>query len=317
MGFFTTFLIFMIILFLYIHINDQYKKSEDLEIYEMDYVSNAGLQNICNVKQPTIFELQSIVPDIFSVINSEKREHFEKNENVDIKVKDVLDYWNPETTSTSTSIYPSVDPIILPVRSFQTLIKSDPKSHFFMEDNQDFLEESGLLSDIQELDVFLKPSFSINSKYDLITGSANCITPLRYHTDYRRFLIVASGKMSVKMTPWRSRKHLNPVVDYSNYEFFSKMNPWVPQDNDKIKYLDFEVVAGHVLYIPPFWWYSIKMTTYDTQIVSVSYQTVMNMCSNIPDICRYYLQFHNTKVKISRTLDIPSEIKSIEETIDE
>jgi hypothetical protein len=186
-----------------------------------------------------------------------------------------------------------------------------------MEDNQDFLEESGLLSDIQELDVFLKPSFSINSKYDLITGSANCITPLRYHTDYRRFLIVASGKMSVKMTPWRSRKHLNPVVDYSNYEFFSKMNPWVPQDNDKIKYLDFEVVAGHVLYIPPFWWYSIKMTTYDTQIVSVSYQTVMNMCSNIPDICRYYLQFHNTKVKISRTLDIPSEIKSIEETIDE
>lgn len=312
MSFLTTFLIFMIILFLYIHINDQYKKSEDLEIYEMDYVSNAGLQNICNVKQPTIFELQSIFPDVFLCLNSEKREHFEKNENIDVKVKDVLDYWNPETTS--------VDPIILPVRSFQSLIKSDPKSHFFMEDNQEFLEETGLLSDIQELDAFLKPSFSINSKYDLIMGSENCITPLRYHTNYRRFLIVASGKISVKMTPWRSRKYLHPVNDYSNYEFFSKMNPWVPQkeflnDNDKIKYLDFEVVAGHVLYIPPFWWYSIKITTCDTQIVSVSYQTIMNISSNIPDICRYYLQFHNTKVKISRTLDIPSEIKSTEQPI--
>ena len=44
MNFFITFLIFMIILFLYVHINDQYKKSEDLEIYEMDYISNSELQ---------------------------------------------------------------------------------------------------------------------------------------------------------------------------------------------------------------------------------------------------------------------------------
>jgi len=305
MGFFTTFLIFMIMLFMYIHINDQYKKSEDLEIYEMDYLSNPGLQNICNVKQPIIFELYPVYPDIFSLFDSEKREHFEKNENVDIKVKDVLDYWNPELKS--------VDPVILPVRSFQTLIKSDPKSHFYMEDNQDFLEESGLLPDIRELDTFLKPPLCITSKYDLINGSSNCVTPLRYHTDFRRFLVVASGKISVKMTPWRSRKYLHPIIDYTNYEFFSKMNPWAPQkeyinDNDKIKYLDFEVVAGHVLYIPPFWWYSIKMTTCDTQIVSIGYQTIMNMCSNIPDICRYYLQFHNTKIKISRTLDIPVEI---------
>jgi hypothetical protein len=297
----------MIILFVYIHINDQYKKSEDLEIYEMDYVSNAGLQNICNVKQPTIFDFRQIYPDIFSKL--EKREHFEKFENIDVKVKDVLDYWNPTATS--------IDPIILPIQSFQTLMKSDPKSHFFMEDNQDFLEETELLPEIRELDAYLKPSFSIRSKYDLITGSNSCITPLRYHTDYRRYMIVASGKISVKMTPWRSRKHLHPVIDYDNYEFFSKLNPWMPQkeylnDMDKLKFLDFEVAAGNVLYIPPFWWYSIKFTTNDTQVVSISYQTVMNIFSNIPDICRYYLQFHNTKVKISRTLDIPSEIAVVD-----
>lgn len=44
MNFLITFLIFILILFLYIHINDQYKKSEDLEIYEMDYTSNMELQ---------------------------------------------------------------------------------------------------------------------------------------------------------------------------------------------------------------------------------------------------------------------------------
>ena len=180
-----------------------------------------------------------------------------------------------------------------------------------MEDNQDFLEESGLLSEIRELDDFFKPSFNVHSKYDLLTGSANCVTPLKYHTDYRRFLVVSSGKITVKITPWRSRKYLHPIIDYDNYEFFSKLNPWSPQkeflnDADKIKFLEFEIVAGHVLYVPPFWWYSIKFYP-DSQIVVTNYQTFMNICSNTPDILRYYLQFHNTKVKISRTLELPTE----------
>ena len=300
MNFFITFLIFMIILFLYIHVNDQYKKSEDLEIYEIDYISNPELQIICNVKQPIIFEFQKIVTDFFSKMES--RELFAKSENIDIKVKDVLDYSNKNLIS--------IDPIILTSNSFQTLMKSDPKGHYFMEDNQDFLEEMDLLSEIRELDDYFKPSFNFQSKYDILVGSTNCVTPLRYHTDYRRFLIVTAGKISVKMTPWRSRKHLHPVIDYENYEFFSRLNPWSPQkeymnDMDKLKFLDFEVVSSYVLYIPPYWWYSIKFYP-DTQVVSTSYQTTMNVLSNIPDIIRYYLQFHNTKVKISRTLDIPT-----------
>ena len=300
MNFFITFLIFMIILFLYVHINDQYKKSEDLEIYEMDYISNSELQIICNVKQPTIFEFKKVLPDFFSKI--ENGEPFKKCENIDIKVKDVLDYWNPNLKS--------VDPIILPNGSFQTLMKSDPKGHYYMEDNQDFLEETELLSEIRELDDYFKPPFNFQSKYDLLMGSSDCVTPLRYHTDYRRFLVVSTGKISVKMTPWKSRKHLHPIIDYDNYEFFSKLNPWSTQkefmnDMDKLKFLEFEVVAGYVLYIPPFWWYSVKFYP-DTQVASASYQTVMNVLSNAPDLFRYYLQFHNTKVKMSRTLDIPN-----------
>lgn len=300
MNFFITFLIFMMILFLYVHINDQYKKSEDLEIYEMDYISNSDLQTICNVKQPTIFEFKKVLPDFFSKM--ENGEPFKKYENIDIKVKDVLDYWNPNLKS--------IDPIILPNSSFNTLMKSDPKGHYYMEDNQDFLEETELLSEIRELDEYLKPSFNFQSKYDLLMGSSDCVTPLRYHTDYRRFLVVCTGKISVKMTPWKSRKHLHPIIDYDNYEFFSKLNPWSKQkefsnDMDKLKFLEFEIVAGYVLYIPPFWWYSIKFHP-DTQVVSASYQTVMNVISNVPDITRYYLQFHNTKMKMSRTLDIPN-----------
>jgi hypothetical protein len=218
MGTLTHILVFLIILFLYIHITNQYKKSEDLEIYEMDYISNSDLQTICNVKQPTIFEFQKVFPDFFSKM--ENGEPLKKYENIDIKVKDVLDYWDPNMKS--------IDPIILPSSSFQTLMKSDPKGHYFMEDNQDFLEETELLSEIRELDDYFKPSFNFQSKYDLLIGSSDCVTPLRYHTDYRRFLVVCTGKISIKMTPWKSRKNLHPIIDYENYEFFSKLNPWSP-----------------------------------------------------------------------------------------
>jgi hypothetical protein len=320
MNFLITFLIFILILFLYIHINDQYKKSEDLEIYEMDYTSNVELQKICNIKQPVIFEFEKIYPNFFSEIIQ-----FKKYENNDIQVKDVLDYWNPNVLS--------VDPIILSTSSFRTLVKSDPKSHFFMENNQPFLEESGIASQIGELDEYLKPSFNIHSKYDLIIGSANCVTPMRFHTDYRRFYVVTSGKISVKMASWRSRKYLHPIIDYDNYEFFSKMNVWISEttisetktkstsettisettisetttsetttktgetttktnernDLNKIKFVEFDVHTGYVLYIPPYWWYSIKLHQ-DAEVVSVSYQTLVNVMSNISDISQYYLR---------------------------
>jgi hypothetical protein len=301
MNFLITFLIFILILFLYIHINDQYKKSEDLEIYEMDYTSNVELQKICNIKQPVIFEFEKIHPKIFS-----DTIQFKKHENNDIQLKDVLDYWNPNVLS--------VDPIILSTSSFRTLIQSDPKSHFFMENNQAFLEESGIACQIGELDEYLKPSFNIHSKYDLLIGSANCVTPIRFHTDYRRFYIVTSGKISVKMASWRSRKYLHPIIDYDNYEFFSKMNVWISEtrtsetttktsettgtnetaenqtnDLNKIKFLEFDVHTGYVLYIPPYWWYSIKLHQ-DAEVVSVSYQTLVNVMSNISDISQYYLR---------------------------
>ena len=44
---------------MYIHIIHQYKTGEDMEIYEMDYVSNTHLQEVCNIKQPVLFYYKS------------------------------------------------------------------------------------------------------------------------------------------------------------------------------------------------------------------------------------------------------------------
>jgi len=293
MHFFVSFLVFLIILFLYIHIINQLKTSEDLEIYEMDYSTNSQLQEVCEVKQPVLFEFQSIYPDIYE--NLTKEEIFSKYGSYDVKIKDTRDY-NQSTES--------IEYVVLSLQSSQSLVESDSGSHYFSENNEELVHESGLSSEYKELDTYLKPSFTLQTKYDIMFGSQNTATPLRYHLNYRQFFIVKSGKIHVKMTPMKSKKYLKPIKDYDNYEFRSPINVWNPQpeylhEMDKLKFLEFDVSAGHVLYIPSYWWYSIKYEK-DAIIYSATYNSVMNCLAHTPQWVLYFLQQHNIYKKIAK-----------------
>jgi hypothetical protein len=270
-------LIFIIILFLYMHIIDQYKKSEDLEIYEMDYVSNNDLQTICNIKQPVLFELNSEIT----------LETIEEKSQYDVKVRDTND---------------NSDYILLKFDSFKTLIDTDSESHFITENNHEFVEESGLYNSFSILNDSLKPVFSVNTQYDILMGSKNAHTPLRYHTNDRLFYLVVSGKIRVKMTPWKSAKYLNPMMDYDNYEFRSDLDPFDSDETGKIKFLEFDVLANYVLYIPPYWWYSIQYDESDTLVLGAKYISMMNLIANSHHLFKYYIQQYSTKTKVVRTL---------------
>ena len=290
MNILVTIAVFIIVLLLYIYITSQFKKSEDLDIYEMDYVSNKNLQDICDVRQPVVFYLASFDPSIF-----EPESILSTSGPLDVKIKDLNDYYISET---------SVDSVSLPLNSAQKLLANDASAHFLSENNDDFLEESGLKKRIQNIDDFVKPPFSVHSKYDLIMGSPSAVTPLRYHTSYRQFLAVTSGKIRVKMTPWKSTKYLYPIRDFENYEFYSPVHPVNTQsvyekEFEKVRFLDFEVLPGYVLYIPPFWWYSIQFID-SAMVYSASYVTVMNFAANLPQSVLYWLQQQNIRKKISK-----------------
>jgi len=304
-------LIFLIVLFLYIHLANQFKRSEDLEIYEMDYANNTHLQEVCELKQPILFEYKSHNPDFFEDVDIEKLLAVGSH---DVKVKTNEDYWTSDE---------SVDYVVLPFQSARTLMISDPHAKYFTENNDAFVEDSGFIDSFSTNNSFLKPSFTAQTKYDVCIGSKNAITPLRYHTFYRHFICVTSGKISVKMTPWKSQKYLYPNMDYDNYEFWSQVNAWKPQSKymhemDKMKFLEFDVLAGSVIYIPPYWWYSIKYSEEpDTITCNITYNSIMNCVANLKHWGLYYLQQSNTKKRIVKTLDVPSSSDVSAELIDE
>ena len=225
-AFFHIFL-FILILFIYIHITHQYKTSEDMEIYEMDYVSNEHLQEVCNIKQPVLFFYKSIHPEFFEALD---HEHLDRLDSYDVKVKDVRDYYADE---------PNVDFTVMPFRSAETLMTTDTKSSYFTENNHTTIDEAGLLKTFQTNDDFFKPSFTVNTQYDLLVGSNNTCTPLRYHKNERVLLTVITGKITIKMTPWKSTKYLYQNKDYDLYEFWSPVNMWKPQRKYYMKWRNF------------------------------------------------------------------------------
>lgn len=276
-------IIFIFVLFLYIHVTSQYKRSEDLEIYEMDFKDNKNLQEVCDIKQPFLFEYRSIFPEFFDKVNDETIAEIGGSH--DLKVKEIEDYW---TTKDDGVVY-----VVLPFSSYQILISTDTNSRYFTEKNNDFVEETKLHGLFSKNDENLKPFMTIQTKYDISIGSKGVVTPMRYHTDYRHFICVNSGKIRVKMTPFKSCKYLHPIKDYDNYEFWSPVNVWKPQekymnDMDKLKFIEFDVMAGTVLYVPPYWWYSIKYSGTDTLVSSFTYISMINGVANSVDWVRYF-----------------------------
>lgn len=313
MNFLISVFIFLFIFFLYLHITHQYKRSEDLEIYELDYINNTNLQEVCNMKQPVIFDFNPVDNNLLSKL---KNDIFENNETGDLKIKDSDDYFREHGSGGGDL---AIDYIVLPFQSAYTLMKTDPKSHYFTENNNEFVEESNLYDSIRDFDEYLKPPMIAQTKYDFCTGSKNAVTPLRYHTYYRQYYLVTHGKINIKMTPFKSSKYLHPNKDYENYEFWSPINVWKPQEKyknemDKIKFLEFDVLEGYILCIPPYWWYSIQYMTEETDMVGFNYNSVMNFIANIPDYTMCFIQQQNIKTKITNTVHFTENlVKGVEE----
>jgi hypothetical protein len=139
-------------------------------------------------------------------------------------------------------------------------------------------------------------------------GSAQTCTPFRYEINYRNFLLLTEGSAQIKLAPPHSTKYLYPIYDYENFEFKSPVNPWSPQpkysaDFEKIKCLEFTLTPGKTLFIPAYWWYSIKFSK-NTSISCFNYRTYMNNIAVLPYIGMHALQIQNVKRNVYKKVSI-------------
>ena len=286
------FLIFCLVLFIYLHVNYHLKTSDDLEIYEVDDGSKDKLEEIFEMRQPTIFDF-----DNEKIVQSTNKLYVQNNYNAfEIKIR------NTSENSDNELYMP------LPLHAATKLFDEDKTASYFTESNNDFLQETGLIKSFQYNDEFLRPSMVSNCNYDIMMGSQNTLTPFRYELNFRNFLLVTSGSVQIKLTPPKSSKYLYPIRDYENFEFHSPVNPWQVQpqyraDFDKIKCLEITLNVGKCMFIPPYWWYSIKFNK-DSSISCFNYRTYMNNIAISPHIAMYALQMQNVKRDTTKKHDV-------------
>ena len=59
MNYFIAIFIFCVVLFLYLHIYYHLKTSNDLEVYTIERPSKNKLEEICDLRQPVVFEFSN------------------------------------------------------------------------------------------------------------------------------------------------------------------------------------------------------------------------------------------------------------------
>jgi hypothetical protein len=264
-------LIFCIILFLYLHIHFHLKRSNDLEVYEIDQPSKQRLEEVCDIRQPATFEYyneQLLTQLSYQAIHNSYRAF-------DINIRDVS-----KTPSSSSSTDDSKNPqkgtenefvLYIPValKIAHEVLKKDTEMKYISENNADFIEETGLIKTFQLNDEFLRPYMVSKCMYDILMASENTITPLRYDINYRNYFLVTQGSARIMLIPPKDTRYLYPNNDYDIFEFRSPVNPWKIQpeyqdDFDKIKTLEVDLYQGMTMFIPAYWWYSIKFNTSNT-----------------------------------------------------
>jgi len=289
----TGLFVFLLILFIYIHVYFQLKTSNDLEIYEIEQGSKDKMEEICDIRQPVIFDFDSE-----KIIQYSNKTHLLDNYKAfEIKIR------NTNDTNYDSEIY-----MPLPLDAAIKLFNEDNKESYFSEKNTEFLNETGIIKHFQYNDEFLRPYMVSNCNYDIMFGSENTVTSFRYELNYRNYFLVTEGAVKIKLSPPKSSKYLHLVKDYENFEFRSPINPWKPEqkyiaDFDKIKCLDVMISVGQTIHIPAYWFYSIKFLK-NSSVSCFRYRTYLNNIAIIPHITLYALQLQNIKHEVIKKMDI-------------
>ena len=282
-------LLFCIILLVYLHIYYHLKVSSELEIYELDDLDKSKLEETCNMRQPVLFNYDN--PQLTGVF---KHSSLMKDFSIfDVKVRK----WE-ETNNECQHV-----PLKM---SLVNKLFAKKSSDYYSEKNLDFLEESGLVKHIKQNDELLTPPLKMSCNYDIIFGSPNSITPLKYNLYNRNYFYVCDGDIKIKLIAPVFSKHLNIDKDYEMFEFRSPLNVWNIQNAykenfGKTKVMELKLAKNSIIQIPSYWSYSIQFGENAT-VLNMSYSTVMSTLSVMPQHVLYLLQQQNIKRKTTKSI---------------
>ena len=173
-----TILIFLIVLFVYLHIYFHFKKNNDLELINIEQPPQDKLDEVCNLRQPLVFQYTE--DNIFSSLSREHLKQQASHHNVNIR----------STSDESVQDHKDINYYVtLDMKKTLELFEKDSAQQYITENNKNFLEDSTLVTMFQDSEDYFVPAMTSRKTYDLMMGSLGACTPLQYHVEYRRYIL--------------------------------------------------------------------------------------------------------------------------------
>lgn len=261
----TTIIIFILALLLYVHLQQQFKYFTDMQIYETEYIDKSHFMKESATKLPMIIHLEEIPSIDFNILK--------QNAADDLSVRDVREIYKTKNS----------EPFSLSFSRTSVLIDTDKQSAFYSSHNSHLFSDDSFVNVTRKWDQLLKP-FAAFSQYDVLFGSKFTMTPFYYHNATALFLFIPprSKEVKIRMCPFSFQHKLQIVEDYAENEGWSPISPKTIASKNGI--LDFFLYSGKVLFIPPYWFYSIEFFDSKTIVNKVKYTTPLNALANIKSV---------------------------------
>ena len=285
-------IVFCLVLFIYIHIQHQYTTSDDLEVYRVSPKTKEDIEDVMDLKQPAVFTFDS--PELVDELSLPSLED---------------KYGSYDVTVGNASMRRSLSKLLEQYRGGDTSAVGGITMR-----NQEFLYETELVKRVAENDHSLRPPLMSGSVVDIWVGMRNVTTPLVYHTQYRNFILNTFGAIEVVMIPPKYGKYMTSVADYDNLEYIASVNPWTIPNDSKIKTVHTQLAAGQVLYVPPYWFYSVRFISISS-VCRISYTTYINVLANIYDIVIQKYRQLRYRVEKFRRGDVATQPPEIAELV--
>jgi hypothetical protein len=178
----ATLLTLCVVVFLYLHVVYYLKRSNEMDLYDVDVQSKSQLEEACGMRQPFVFNYDCGV-----------EVDWEKHKNADLNVVDL-----------------SGVRVDLPVSK---ALKLFPKSPHYSDHNDK------LVADLDFRAPLLRPPLCVCVYTDLLCGSDGVNTKFKYNDSFRNYLAVVQGSVKVRLGPPSSA--MTVEKDYFAYDFSS------------------------------------------------------------------------------------------------
>lgn len=278
------FAIFIVVLFVYVHVQFQLKTSTDTNVFELDGVIENRIDDVLNLKQPVVFRAAAAAAP-----NSELLDAFTKNgilaplKGADINVARST---GPDCPADNIRISASIE-------SSTKLFDTEDKYYSDRNGNAMKRLPAATLRTLCTHTEQMKPPFCSKTSHDMIFGTQGATTRLQYSIMFRNYFTATNGTVHVKLIPPTTLPDLAITPDYYDMEFSTAKHIWSDNAPDAAKWdvKDVTLYKGQTLSVPPYWGYTIRLTTPNAFVVSTKYTTYMTDMATIHHTALHWLHW--------------------------